>query len=112
MQARDAAGIRFVRSKIDSVIPVDNTGNLLIRYTGPAGNRVEEEFDMVVLSVGLRVREDTVSLAQKLNIQLDSYHFATTNSLTPVETSRPGIYVCGAFHAPKDIPYSDAGQCC
>ncbi|MBW1742373.1 MAG: CoB--CoM heterodisulfide reductase iron-sulfur subunit A family protein, partial [Deltaproteobacteria bacterium] len=106
MQARDAKGIRFVRSKIDSVIPVDNTGNLLIQYTGPAGNRVKEEFDMVVLSVGLRVREDTVSLARKLNIQLDSYHFAVTDSLTPVATNRPGIYVCGAFHAPKDIPYS------
>ena len=106
MKARDAEGIRFIRSRIDRVIPVDDTGDLLIRYTDPAGNRVEEEFDMAVLSVGLRVREDTVSLARKLNIALDPYHFAVTNSLAPVKTSRPGIYVCGAFHAPKDIPYS------
>jgi heterodisulfide reductase subunit A-like polyferredoxin len=106
MQAKDTEGIRFIRSRIDHVIPVDNTGNLLIRYTDTAGNRVEEEFDMVVLSVGLRVREDTVSLAQKLDIELDPYHFAVTNSLSPVATSRPGIYVCGAFHAPKDIPYT------
>jgi len=106
MQARDVEGIRFVRSKIDSLLPVDNTGNLLIRYTDTAGNRVEEEFDMVVLSVGLRVRSDTVTLAEKLNIKLDPYHFAATSSVAPVATSRPGIYVCGAFHGPKDIPYS------
>jgi heterodisulfide reductase subunit A len=106
MQARDVGGIRFVRSKIDSLLPVDNTGNLLIRYTDTHGNRVEEEFDMVVLSVGLSVRKETVSLAEKLGIQLDPYHFAATNSFAPVETSVPGIYVCGAFHGPKDIPYS------
>ncbi len=106
MQARDVEGIRFVRSKIDSFLPLGDTGNLLVRYTDTAGKRVEEEFEMVVLSVGLSVRKDTVSLAEELNIQLDPYHFAVTDSLTPVETSRPGIYVCGAFHAPKDIPYS------
>jgi len=106
MRARDEEGIRFVKSKMDRVLPVGDTGNLIIRYVDAAGKRIEEEFDMVVLSVGLSVRKDTVSLAEKLGIELDPYHFAATGSFAPVETSRPGIYVCGAFQGPKDIPYS------
>jgi len=106
MRARDKEGVRFVKSKISSVMPAEDTENLLIRYTDAAGKRIQEEYDMVVLSVGLGVRKDTVSLAEKLGIELDRYNFAATSSFQPVETSSPGIYVCGAFQAPKDIPYS------
>jgi heterodisulfide reductase subunit A len=105
-RARDEEGIRFVKSKISKVLPVDDTGNLIIRYVDKAGRRIEQEFDMVVLSVGLSVRKDTISLAEKVGVELGPYHFAATSSFRPVETSRPGIYVCGAFHGPKDIPYS------
>ncbi len=106
MRAMNRHGVRFIRSKIDSVVPVDDTGNLRIRYVDGSGKRIEEDFDMVVLSVGMSVRKDTVSLAEKLGIQVNQYSFAATSSFAPVETSRPGIYVCGAFHDPKDIPYS------
>ncbi|MBW1739715.1 MAG: CoB--CoM heterodisulfide reductase iron-sulfur subunit A family protein [Deltaproteobacteria bacterium] len=99
-------GIRFVKSKITSLMPGDDTANLMIRYTDAMGRRVEEEFDMVVLSVGLSVRKDTVLLAEKLDIALDPYYFAATSNFRPVETSRPGIYVCGVFQGPKDIPDS------
>jgi heterodisulfide reductase subunit A len=105
-RARDEKGVRFVKSKISTVMPVDDTGNLVIRYTNGTGKRVEEEFDMVILSVGLVVREDTAFLAEKFGISLDKYQFAATSSFAPVETSRPGIYVCGALQGPKDIPYS------
>ncbi len=106
MRARDAKGVRFVKSKISAVTPVDDTGNLMIRYTDTLGKRVDEEFDLVILSVGLGVGKGTVSLAERLGIDLDKYHFAATSSFTPVKTSKPGIYVCGAFEGPKDIPYS------
>ena len=106
MRARDAEGVCFVKSKISGVIPVDETGNLMIRYTDAAGRRVEEEFDMVVLSVGLSVSKQAAALAEKLGLTLDEYGFAATGTFRPVETSRPGIYVCGAFQGPKDIPFS------
>jgi heterodisulfide reductase subunit A len=106
MRARDEGGIRFIKSKIDTVVPVEDSGNLRIRYVDGAGKRIEEDFDMVVLSVGMSVRNDTVSLAEKLGMQANQYRFADTTSFAPVETSRSGIYVCGAFHDPKDIPYS------
>ena len=105
-RAKDETGIRFIKSKITGIPPVNGTGRHLIRYVNDAGRKVEEEFDMVVLSVGLGVTRECADLAQKLDIKLDHYNFAATSSFDPVQSSRPGIYVCGAFQSPKDIPSS------
>ena len=45
-------------------------------------------------------------LAGTLGIELNSDKFVKTDAFSPVKTSREGIYVCGAFQEPKDIPYS------
>ncbi len=100
------AGVRFVKSKISNITPVKGTENLIIRYTDETGRRVEEEFDMAVLSVGFKVSNETLDLAGKLEIELDQHDHALTSSFGPVQTSRPGIFVCGTFEGPKDIPQS------
>jgi heterodisulfide reductase subunit A len=99
-------GVRFVKSKITHVAPVDETGRHVIRYVDAWGKRVEEAFDIVVLSVGLMVSKQGAELAQRLGIDLDHYQYAATSSFEPVAGSTPGIYVCGAFQGPKDIPSS------
>jgi len=105
-RAERGAGVRFIKSRIAKITPVDGTGNLLIRYTDEAGRRVEEDFDMVVLSVGFGVSGEGMSLAGLLGVEVDPYHFASTSSFDPVRTSKPGIFVCGGFQGPKDIPSS------
>jgi len=100
------SGVRFIKSKISNIVPVDDNGNQLIRYTDQAGRRVEEEFDLVVLSVGLEPDPEIKGLAAKLGIELDHHNFAKTNTFTPVSTSKPGIYACGVLQGPKDIPSS------
>ncbi len=105
-RAREEAGVRFIKSRITQILPVKETGDLLIHYTDETGRRVEETFDLVVLSIGIGVPKDAVDLAKKLDIHLDPYSFTSTSSFEPVRTSRPGIFVCGAFQAPKDIPSS------
>jgi heterodisulfide reductase subunit A len=105
-RAREESGVRFVKSKITNVESNDETGMQVIRYVDEAGRRLEEEFDMVVLSVGLSASLKTAEQAKKWGIDLDHYNFASTNSFDPVKTSRPGIYVCGIFQGPKDIPSS------
>ena len=105
-RGKDESGIRFIKSKITNIIPVGDNGKQIIRYINETGKRVEEEFDMVVLSVGLGVSREAIDLAHRLGIELDQYEFASTTSFEPVKTSRPGIFVCGAFEAPKDIPSS------
>jgi len=105
-RGKDESGIRFIKSKITNIMPVGDNGKQIIRYINETGKRVEEEFDMVVLSVGLGVSREAIDLAHRLGIELDQYEFASTTSFEPVKTSRPGIFVCGAFEAPKDIPSS------
>jgi heterodisulfide reductase subunit A len=105
-RARDEAGVRFIKSRITQILPVKEKGGLLIRYTDEAQTRIEETFDMVVLSVGFSVANEALDLAKRLEIQVDPYHFSTTSSFDPVRTSRAGIFVCGAFQGPKDIPTS------
>ena len=100
------AGVRFIKSKISNVLPQDDSGNQLIRYTDAVGRRIEEEFDLVVLSVGLEPDPGVKGLAEKLGIELDDQDFAKTSSFTPVSTSKPGIYACGVLQGPKDIPSS------
>jgi heterodisulfide reductase subunit A len=104
-RAKEKYGVRFVKSKITHILPTDN-GEQLIRYYDESGNRVEDAFDMVVLSVGLGVSPSAALLAKGIDLGMDSYQFVTTNSFEPVKTSRPGIYVCGVLEAPKDIPSS------
>ena len=105
-RGKDESGIRFIKSKITNIVPVGDNGRQLIRYIDETGKRIEEEFDIVVLSVGLGVSREAIDLAHRLGIELDPYEFASTTSFEPVKTSRPGIFVCGAFEAPKDIPSS------
>ena len=100
------AGVRFVKSKITNIVPLPDGGRQLIRYIDASGRRVEEAFDMVVLSVGLGVSPSAVELANRMKVALDPYQFVVTSSFAPVQTSAPGIYVCGAVEAPKDIPSS------
>ena len=52
-RAKDEYGIRYVRSMPSTIKELQQTKNLLIKYVQEDGTLVEEEFDMVVLSVGL-----------------------------------------------------------
>jgi heterodisulfide reductase subunit A len=105
-RAKNDLGIRFVKSRITHVEPMDANGQHLIRYVDAAGLAQAEQFDIVVLSVGLGARQQAVTLAEKLHIDLNHYQFARASGFDPVQSSRPGIYVCGAFQEPKDIPSS------
>ena len=105
-RGKNECGIRFIKSRITNIVPVRDTGKQLIRYIDETGKRAEEEFDIVVLSVGLSASKPAIELAQRLGIELDEYSFVSTSSFEPVLTSRPGIYICGAFEGPKDIPSS------
>ena len=105
-RAREEAGVRFIKSRITQILPMSDTGDLLIRYTDEAQKRIEETFDLVVLSVGIGVSKEAMDLARRLDVDINHHHFASTSSFEPVSTSRPGIFASGAFQAPKDIPSS------
>jgi heterodisulfide reductase subunit A len=105
-RAKHEKGVRFLRTRVHSIVEDSHTGDLSLRYVDESGKALEETFDMVVLSVGMETPADLVDLAKTLDIRLNSDNFAETGSFSPVSTSRQGVYVCGAFQEPKDIPYS------
>ena len=105
-RARENAGVRFIRARIHTIDEVGENRDLRLKYADASGTMQEEFFDMVILSVGLKVPESTVDLAKRLNVDLNKYNFAVTQPFAPVETSRPGVYACGVFQEPKDIPSS------
>jgi len=99
-------GVRYVRSRVHTITEIPESGNLLLKYVTDTGEIVEEEFDMVVLSVGMEASKSAIEMAKGLEIELNDYNFVKTNEIAPVATSRPGIYVAGVMQGPKDIPYS------
>jgi heterodisulfide reductase subunit A2 len=103
-RSKDEYGVRFIRCRISDVREDKITKNLFICYETEDGKLLEEEFDMVVLSVGFMPKQGVKKLADKIGIELDEYGFCKTNDLTPVETNKVGIFVCGSFSGPKDIP--------
>jgi len=105
-RARDEQGVRFIRSRVHTIDPVPGSDDVNIRYLDEHGNLKDEIFDLVVLSVGMEVAPEVMALGKTLGISLNSDQFADTSSFTPVSTSRPGVFVCGAFQGPKDIPQS------
>lgn len=105
-RAQGERGVRFIRSRVHSVERVPGTDDLAIQYVMEDGSVVEDVFNLVVLSVGLQVSQDTVKLAETLGIEIGDGRFAATSPFEPVQTSRSGVYVCGVFQGPKDIPLS------
>ena len=105
-RAADQEGVRFVKSRIHSVIEEPGTDNLILNYADEEGKMQQEIFDMVILSVGLVIPKESVDLANRIGVELDKYNFVKTSTFNPLQTSRPGVYVSGTFQGPKDIPSS------
>ncbi len=97
-------GVRFVHARPAAVDKVN--GHLQLTYVTDAGEHKREPFDMVVLSVGLAAPASAEALSRAAEIDLNRYRFAACCPSAPLATTRPGVYVAGAFQAPKDIPES------
>ena len=119
-RAREKDGIEYTRCRISGLKESPGSGNLALQYVvGTAapdadaplqisgGSRVrEEEFDMVVLSVGMEISESVKNLGHRLGVQLDQHGFCNTVQFDPLQTSRRGIYAIGPFREPRDISES------
>jgi heterodisulfide reductase subunit A len=106
-RAKKELGVRFIRSRIHSVETAGpGSDDLRLTYADEDGGLRNDVFDLLVLSTGLEVSKETRELAHKIGIELDPQGFVKKGCLTPVESSRPGVYVCGSLAGPGDIPQS------
>ena len=106
-RAEGKYGVKYTRCRLSDLKEDPRTKNLKVRYfpsyEGQAA-LIEEEFDLVVLSVGMEISASVKQLGQDLGVELDEYGFCHTTLFDPVQTSREGIFVAGPFREPKDIP--------
>jgi heterodisulfide reductase subunit A len=105
-RAEKLPGIKFVRSYVSVGREVPETKNVTIRYSTPDDGVHEEEFDLVVLGVGLSPPADVEGLAATFGVELEPHGFCKTDPTNPMRTTRPGVFVSGAFQGPLDIPES------
>jgi heterodisulfide reductase subunit A len=104
-EAAKGRGVRYVRSLVSRVAEVPGSRNLrLSAFDEATGEVREEEFDLVVLSVGLRPSAEAGRLAEVCGITRNEWGFAASPALDSVATSRPGVFACGVFQGPKDVP--------
>lgn len=103
-RAKNDSGVRFVRCRVNGVETDGVEGDLRLSYVNDDGRQIEESYDLVVLSVGLQTPKHVLELAKNAGIKLTADNFAATSDFSPVQTSQQGIFTCGAFAGPKDIP--------
>jgi heterodisulfide reductase subunit A len=97
-------GIDYIRCRPPVIEEIPETKNLNVTYIDEKDQKVTREYDLVVLSVGMDPPENVKELSEKFGIELNEYNFCKTDTFTPVESTREGIYVAGPFTEPKDIP--------
>lgn len=98
--------VNYIRGRVSKIY--EKNGKLIVRGVDTLLNSmpIEVEADLVVLATAIVSNEDSESIAQKLHISYDPYHFFSEAhpKLRPVETNTAGIMLAGACQAPKDIP--------
>jgi heterodisulfide reductase subunit A len=101
--ARDKHNIKYNYCRVSQVQEDPHTRDLILHSVGEDGSLREDRFEMVVLATGLQPPDTAQYLAKLLDIELNEFGFCQTDKFTPLQTSRPGVFVCGAFSSPKEI---------
>jgi heterodisulfide reductase subunit A len=97
-------GVRYIRSRVPIVEENPATRALAIQYLGENDKKLRQDYDLVVLSVGMQPPKEVATLASRFGVSLNPFNFCSTSEFRPTETSREGIFVAGPFAEPKDIP--------
>ncbi len=105
-RAANLPGVEFIRSYVDVGREIPENQNVTIRFATDDEGVKEKEFDLVVLGVGLGPPAQAEVMAEQFGIELDGHGFCKTSPVNPLETTRPGVFVSGAFTGPIDIPES------
>jgi heterodisulfide reductase subunit A-like polyferredoxin len=103
-RARAMENLEYIKSIPSRIIQIPQTNDLRLQYLDPQKGLIESDFDLVVLAVGMDPKATVTGSIKKLGIEMNPFGFCQTNRLSPLITSKPGVFVGGAFQEPKDIP--------
>ena len=105
-RAQKMEGARFIRCRISAIKENKKNNNLIITYISDNNDIQQEEFELVVLSIGLCPSQDNKSIAQMIGLPLNQHGFLETDISAPNETIKPGIFASATVTGPMDIPDS------
>ena len=100
-------GVKFIRGRVAEVIENSKTKKLTLKVEDTlTRNIIESEFDLVVLSVGLRPNGGTDKIANMLRVSKspDGFLQEAHPKFRPVDTLIEGVFLAGTVQGPKDIP--------
>jgi heterodisulfide reductase subunit A-like polyferredoxin len=98
---RQDPGIRLVRSLPSKVYWSPTSNNLRVRLVDTKKEEISEEtFELVVLSVGMVLREGTRSLADLFGLSF------TEDGFISLPSGQTGVFAAGACTGPKDVDRS------
>ncbi len=103
-RARAKDNIHYIKSIPSRIVQLPGSKDLQLAYFDENSSLAHKEFDLIVLSVGMEPPHSMVGMAAGMNIKLNEFGFCDTDRLQPLCSSRPGVFVGGAFQEPKDIP--------
>jgi heterodisulfide reductase subunit A-like polyferredoxin len=103
-RARSKKNIEYIKSIPSRAVQVPGSKDIRLRYMDENLQYAERDFDLLVLAVGMDPKSDITESMARLGIELNEFGFCKTSRFMPMETSRPGVFVAGAFQEPKDIP--------
>jgi len=102
------SNITYRRARVAEITRGKNE-NPVITYEDTLEQKVKsEEYEMVILATACAPTKGTKALAERLGIEVNDFGFFKTSAAQPMDTTRPGIFVCGCAHSPMDIPESVA----
>ena len=104
--AEGTDGINFKRNRIAEIEHNKENDRILIKSLDEDGNVVSDDYDLVILSVGLKPNEEVSEMMKRLKIRVNKFGFADVDEVNPLKTSRDGVYASGVITGPKDIPES------
>jgi heterodisulfide reductase subunit A len=104
----NTSGITYVRGRA-AEIREDPDHNPVVIYEDTRERKVKsKDFDMVILATACAPSKGMVELSKILGFALDDHGFVKSDPLSPVDTTAPGIFVCGCAESPMDVPESVA----
>jgi len=103
-------GVRFIRGKPSRLVELKNH-DLKLKYEDTIAGKTDEIIvNLAALATSLAPARDNQQLAEVFGISLDEDGFFDEPDpiFRPLETSIPGIYLCGFSRGPSDISESVA----
>jgi len=104
-------GMKYIRAKPSELREDPKTKNLLIKYEETQTGEIKTlQAELVILCTALVPSQDNRKLADIMAIEVDQFgFFEVPNQLqVPMDSTSPGIFLCGCCQGPKDIPDSIA----